>query len=380
MTPRGVVAIAGNKGGIGKTTLAVNLAVWLRTLHPELPVLLLGLDDQDVIDRMFGEEGEPPGPDLGDALRTGALDAAIRLGRFGVHWVPTCAHISELKREIETPGGLADLLASIDWPGIVLIDTKADLEELTQNALWASDLTLLPVSDQTSLREAEKVFQRFDTWGRARERARVVLSLVDLRIKYAGAEHGDVLALLLSQIRGARWPLFESFLSRSPRIEALQTNAEGRPMPVREQAPRSLVNEQLRHITQELLRTLAADDFVRSERRATRRRAYPKPLVAFMEDGAGLVELLARDLSAGGLGTAASLRAAIGSRLHVAFPDAEGRPALFWARVVRDAPTGALRFEDGPTPAVAAALDALVPGRSPEDRATEEGLVGGSPA
>jgi cellulose biosynthesis protein BcsQ len=380
MTPRGVVAIAGNKGGIGKTTLAVNLAVLLRSLHPELPVLLLGLDDQDVIDRMFGEEGEPPGPDLGDALRTGALDAAIRLGRFGVHWVPTCAHISELKREIETPCRLADLLASVDWPGIVLIDTKADLEELTQNALWASDLTLLPVSDQTSLREVGKVFRRFEAWGRARERARIVLSLVDLRIKYADAEHGDVLALLLAQIRSAGWPLFESFLSRSPRIEALQTNAEGQLMPISEQAPRSLVNEQLRHITQELLRTLAADDFARSERRAMRRRPYPKPLVAFREEGAGLVALRARDLSASGLGTAASLPAGIGSRLHLALPDADGRPALLWTRVVRSTPTGALCFEDGPAAEATAALDALLAGTSAEDRASRDAPVSDSPA
>lgn len=363
MTPRGVVAVAGNKGGIGKTTLAVNLAVLLRSRHPELPVLLLGLDDQDVIDRMFAKEGEQTGPDIADVLRTGELDAAIRLGRFGVHYVPTSPRISELKREIDTPCGLATVLAAAQWPGIVLIDTKADLEELTQNALWASDLTLLPVSDQTSLREVEKVFRRFETWGRPRERARIVLSLVDLRIKYADAEHGDVLALLLAQIRSAPLPLFESFLSRSPRIEALHTNAEGRPMPVSEQAPRSLVLEQLRHLAEELLRTLAGEELAegsRTERRGARRRAYPQHLVAFPEQGAELVEVSTRDLSASGLGTANALPCPVGARLHLALSDGAGRPALLWARVVRSAPAGALRFEEAPPPAAAAALDALL--------------------
>jgi cellulose biosynthesis protein BcsQ len=346
----------------------VNLAVLLRDLHPGLPVLLLGLDDQDVIDRMFAEDGEPPGPDIADALRRGALDAAIRLGRFGVHYVPTSPRIGELKREIETPRGLANLLSSADWPGIVLIDTKADLEELTQNALWASDLTLLPVSDQTSLREVDKVFQRFDSWGRPRERARIVLSLVDLRIKYADAEHGDVLALLLSQIRCLPLPLFESFLSRSPRIEALHTNAERRPLPVSQQAPRSLVHQQLRHLAEELLRALAEEGLVpapRAERRGARRRAYPQPHVAFREDGAGLVEVRARDLSASGLGPADAVPCPIGSRLHLALRAADGDPTLLWARVVRRAPSGALHFEEDPTPAAAAALDTLLAAAQP---------------
>ena len=363
MTPRGVVTVAGNKGGIGKTTLATNLAVLLRAMHPELPVLLLGLDDQDVIDRMFADQGEWTGPDIGDALRTGTLAAAIRPGRYGVHYVPTCARISELKREIDTPWGLASVLAATRWPGIVLIDTKADLEELTENALWASDLVLLPVADQTSLREAEKVFQRFDQWGCPRERARIVLSLVDLRIKYADAEHGDVLAFLVSQIRNAPLPLFESFISRSPRIEALHTNPEGRPLPVSEWAPRSLVHEQLRHLAGELLRALAGEELAqapRTERRGARRRAYPQHLVAFPEHGAELVEVSTRDLSASGLGTADAVPCPVGARLHLALPDDAGRPALLWARVVRSAPAGALCFEEAPPPAAAAALEALL--------------------
>ncbi|MEN8162258.1 MAG: ParA family protein, partial [Myxococcota bacterium] len=356
MTARGVVAVAGNKGGIGKTTLAVNLAVLLRSRCPELPVLLLGLDDQDLIDRMFGEDENASGPDIADALRSGALRPAIRAGRFGVHWVPTSARIGELKREIETPRALASVLARCDWPGVTLIDTKSDLEELTQNALWASDLTLLPVTDQTSLREVAKVFERFDAWGRPRDCARIVLSLVDLRIKYADADHGDVLALLVAQIRSAGLPLLESFLSRSPSIEALHTNTGGRPLPVSEQAPRSLVHVQLQHLADELLRALegeAIDMGARAERRGARRRACATRLVAFPEQGAELIEVSARDCSASGLGAAEALPCAVGTRLHVALRDANGRPALRWARVVRS--TG-LRFEDEPP---AAALIAL---------------------
>jgi cellulose biosynthesis protein BcsQ len=374
VTLRGVVTVAGNKGGIGKTTLAVNLAVLLRSRRPELPVLVLGLDDQDLIDRMFGEEENASGPDIADALRTGELRPAIRAGRFGVHFVPTSARIGALKREIETPRTLASLLARCDWPGVTLVDTKSDLEELTQNALWASDLALLPVTDQTSLREVTKVFERFDAWGRPRDRARIVLSLVDLRIKYANAEHGDVLALLVAQIRSAGLPLCESFLSRSPRIEALHTNTRGRPLPVSEQAPRSLVHEQLQHLADEVLRLLegeARDVATRAERRGARRRACARPLVAFPEQGAELVEIRARDCSASGVGAAEALPCPVGARLHVALPDADGRPALRWARVVRS--TG-LRFEEEPP---AAALTLLA---RPAQDAGGALLGSGSPA
>jgi cellulose biosynthesis protein BcsQ len=251
-----VLTVTSNKGGVGKTTIAANLAVYLRALREDLPILLLGLDDQSVIDRMFALESQRPQGTMGDALREGSLAPRIRLGQYGVHYVPSDPDIAELKRMIQGPFYLRKVLLRTDWNGVVIIDTKSDLEILTRNAIAASDLTLLPVKDGASLTEAEKVFELQAEWNRPRERARILLSLMDLRVKYAGGEQRDILALLLSEIRRRDYPVFETFLSRSPRVESLYTNPEGRALPILHGAPASLVHRQMTHLAHDVLADL----------------------------------------------------------------------------------------------------------------------------
>jgi Flp pilus assembly CpaE family ATPase len=252
--PFQVLTIASNKGGVGKTTIATNLAVFLRALREDLPILVLEFDDQTMPDRMFAIEGQPAPLDVAQALRTGSFAEAARLGQYGVHYVPSSAHISDLKREIDDPGYLQEVLLRTGWQGLVIIDTKSDLEILSQNALAASDLSLVIVHDLASLQQAQKVFDLFDAWQLPRERARVLLSLVDRRIKYREGE--DVLGLLLSRIRERGYPLVDGFLSRSHSIEALYTNPEGRAHSILHGAKNSLVHRQMRHLAQDVLAAL----------------------------------------------------------------------------------------------------------------------------
>ena len=196
--PYQVLTVTSNKGGVGKTTVATNLAVYFRALREDLPILLLGLDDQTTIDRMFALGPETPGETMTSALRARSFTSAVHLGQYGVHYVPSGPDIAELKREISDPFYLQAVLHRTDWHGLIIIDTKSDLEILSQNAIAASDLTITVVTDHASLTEAKKVFDLLDTWKRPRERARILLSLVDRRIKYRGSESGDVLSLLVS--------------------------------------------------------------------------------------------------------------------------------------------------------------------------------------
>ena len=48
-----IVTISSEKGGVGKTTLATNLAIYLKALHEDLPVTLLSFDNHFSVDQMF---------------------------------------------------------------------------------------------------------------------------------------------------------------------------------------------------------------------------------------------------------------------------------------------------------------------------------------
>jgi len=254
--PFQVLAVTSNKGGVGKTTIATNLAVYLRALREELPILVVNLDDQTLLDRMFSLDPEPPECTLAEALRAGDLAPAIRLGAFGVHYVPSSPDASDLKRDIATPVYLEQALRRTNWPGLVIVDTKSDFEILTKNAIAASDLAMVVVKDQSSLLEADKVYRLFDESGRAWERARIVLSLVDLRVKYQNGARRDILGHLIEEIRNRKYPLFSTFLSRSPLVESLYTNPEGRAHTILHRAQSSVVHDQMLHLASDVLEAL----------------------------------------------------------------------------------------------------------------------------
>jgi cellulose biosynthesis protein BcsQ len=252
--PYKVITVASNKGGVGKTTIASNLPVFLRALREDLPVLVIGLDDQSLIDRMFELAPAHGTGGVVQGLRAGSFRSQIRMGQYGVHYVPSTARFEDLDAAVSHTGQLRATLDATGWEGFVVVDTKSDLGLVTRNAIAASDLVVMPVADDLSLREADKLFELMERSGMSRDHGRVLLSMIDRRIKYRECQEQDILGLLVRRIRERGYPLLESFLSRSPKIESLTTNPDDRTRSMLTAAPASIVTRQMRHVADELLK------------------------------------------------------------------------------------------------------------------------------
>ena len=250
-----VVSVVNSKGGVGKTTLANNLAVYLRTVDSSLPVLVIGLDDQTGPDDLFALEDATHKDTTYTALQRGSFETAIRPGRYGVYYVPSSPRVLELGRQALDPLLLRSALQRAGFQGVVILDTQSDFGALTHSAVVASDLSIVPVADQASLETAKGVFDLLAALQRPRTHARVVLSMLDLRIKYKAAICEDVLGLLLASARRLDYPLFQAFIARSPKVQALATNPHGKTLSILNEASGTSVHHQMGEL-EELLEAL----------------------------------------------------------------------------------------------------------------------------
>lgn len=247
-----VITISSEKGGVGKTTLATNLAIYLKALSEDLPVSIFSLDNHFTIDKMFAIKGQKTNGDVADLLLEAPGCDLLATGQYGVNYIPSSMALDDLRDAIRGTMVLPRLLALSGIPGILIIDTRPELNIFTQNALYAADRVIIPVKDMPSLENCRNIFDLFDKRGLDKKSLSIMPCLIDARIKYHGPfkDHKSLLRAFAIN-RGYR--CLDGHISKSPKVESLNTNPEGKIYPILTHARGTDVYNQYAQLANELL-------------------------------------------------------------------------------------------------------------------------------
>ena len=252
------ITISSEKGGVGKTTLASNLAIYLQAMREDLPVTILSFDNHFTIDKMFAlSPVENKNADVHALLMGAPASEVVQTGQYGVNFIPSSTELSDIHERFKGPMTLTRMLAESGLSGIVIIDTRPDLNILTQNALYAADRVLIPVKDLPSLENCKNIFALFDQRGIDKKSLSLIPCLIDSRIKFEGIfKDQKTLLRAIAVNRGYR--CLDTFISKSPKVESLNTNPDGKIYPILTHARGTEVHGQFMEITRDILRSLDA--------------------------------------------------------------------------------------------------------------------------
>jgi flagellar biosynthesis protein FlhG len=149
-----VMAIVSGKGGVGKTNLAVNLAIALASAGRK-PLLVdadLGLANVDLV------LGQRPRGDLGHVLSGRMpLDALVQEGPAGVRWIPGASHMPAISRMDERRReALIDGLAALETEhDFLLMDAPAGIGRgVIHLAQQADELLLVTTPEPPAMMDA----------------------------------------------------------------------------------------------------------------------------------------------------------------------------------------------------------------------------------
>lgn len=173
--PAFVITIAGATPATGKTTIAVNLAIYLKALREDLPVTLISFDPEFSVSQRFAinAHGLFSVADLFKGIEPTEI---VQMGQYGVQFLESEACWNPPATARQT---LGHFLVHSHWPGILILDTPSSLDTMTQQALGAADLVFAPVSDCCSWSGVASLARTMDAVGLSREALWLLPSLID---------------------------------------------------------------------------------------------------------------------------------------------------------------------------------------------------------
>jgi chromosome partitioning protein len=226
-----ILAIANQKGGVGKTTTAINLATALAACGKR--VLIVDLDPQGNATTGLGLTGRQRGKSIyrviveGASLAETIMDTLVR----GMALAPSSVElvgaevelVSGTRREYRLSDALEEILDEYDY---VLIDCPPALGLLTLNALVAAHAVLVPLQTEFYaleglshlLRTVERVKRAFNP---ALEIQGIVLTMVDRRNNLSEMVAKDVRAHLGNKV-------FDTVIPRNVRVS--EAPSHGKPV------------------------------------------------------------------------------------------------------------------------------------------------------
>ena len=247
-----IVAIANQKGGVGKTTTAVNLGACLASMG--VKVLVVDFDPQCNATSGFGLRDEAVEKNIYLAFANGrSLDGHIvDTGQANLSLVPSTPDLSGAEVELqgendrfivlkETLDGISGLY------DIVLIDCPPSLSLLTVNALTAADSILIPI--QCEYYGLEGLGQLTKTVDLIRQKLNgelavegILLTMCDMRTNLAKEVASEVRRFFGDRV-------YETYIPRNVRL----SEAPGFGKPIIEYAPASAGAEHYMELAKEFL-------------------------------------------------------------------------------------------------------------------------------